>query len=115
MSNARSPREVCSTTIGIKGISALLAAGCPQLLRLRRLFLFLLGRPDALARLRALGCDRLHLGRDPVERLPHAQVGADALGAAALEELVDVLVGLPLLPQLRADLVVGDVEPELVG
>src|SRR5215510_1620467 len=100
MSNARSPRDVCSTTIGIRGISFLLAAGCPQLLRFRRLFLFLVGRPEPLARFGRLRRDRLDLGGDPVERLAEAQVGPHAVGAAALEERVDVLVRLTLVAQL---------------
>src|SRR3954466_14803713 len=116
MSNARSPREVCSTTIGIRGIGALLlplAAGGPDLRLLRRLAL--LRRPDRLARLRELRRDRLHLGRDPVERLLHPQVLADAIGAALLDELLDVLVALALLAELPADVFVGDLDGELVG
>src|SRR5581483_2108519 len=100
MSNARSPRDVCSTTIGIRGMSSLLAAGCPHLLRRARLFLVLVGSPELLARRRLLRRDRLHLGGDAVERLLHAQVGAHALCAAALEELVDVVLRLALANQL---------------
>src|SRR5581483_5959509 len=93
MSKARSPREVCSITIGIRGMSSLLAAGGPELLRLRRLL----------------------LGGDAVEGLPEAEVGADAVGAAGGEELVDVLVGLALLAQRGPDLLVGHLEAEPVG
>src|ERR1051326_1664748 len=96
MSNARSPRDVCSTTIGIRGISSLLAAGGPHLLRSARLFLFLVGSPELLARCCLLGRDPLHLGDDAGERLLYAQVRTHALGAAALEEVVDVLVDLAL-------------------
>src|SRR5579884_1595352 len=98
MSNARSPREVCSTTIGIRGISTLLAAGGPQLRLLLRSLL--LGRPDLLARLCDLGVDRLHLGGDPVERALEAEIVADAVGAARCDELLDVLVGLAALAQV---------------
>ena len=71
MSNARSPREVCSTTIGISGLmrSSLLAAGGPQLLSRTRA-----ARPCRASRCSrapaASSCrDRLDLGRDPVDRL----------------------------------------------
>src|SRR5579864_4496874 len=100
MSNARSPRDVCSTTIGIRGMSLLLAAGGPQLLRL--LLRFLLGSPDALPRLFLLRRDRLDVGRDPVDRLLEAEIGADAVGTAARDELLDVIVALALLAELRA-------------
>src|SRR6266511_2710253 len=67
MSNDRSPREVCSITIGINGLISgwLLATGGPQF-RLGLGF-FLVGRPDAFARLRLLGRNPLDLVRDPVE------------------------------------------------
>src|SRR6266567_5956377 len=102
MSNARSPREVCSTTIGMFGLigfSLLLAAGGPQLFRrlLRLLLLFLLGSPNRLASFRLSGRDRLDVGGDPVDRLLEAQVGADAVCAAPRNELFDVLVALVLL------------------
>src|SRR5580765_3324642 len=119
MSKARSPREVCSTTIGINGlICSLLASGGPQPLSGRALLFW---RPDGLTRgvpLRAfrgdLGRDRDHLGRDAVERLPHPDALADAVGAAAGEERIDVLVLLARVAELGAELVVGDLEPELV-
>src|SRR5689334_25189594 len=98
MSKARSPRDVCSTTMGISGISSLLATWGPKFRGLGRLLL--LRRPDALARLVQLGRDRLHLGRDAVECLLHAQVVADAVGAALGDELLDVLVGLARRAQL---------------
>src|SRR3954469_20446937 len=112
MSKARSPRDVCSTTMGISGISSLLATWGPKFRGLRRLLL--LRGPDALARLVQLGRDRLHLGGDPVERLLHAQVVADPIGAALRDEGLDVLVGLAGRAQLFADLVVGDLQVELV-
>src|SRR5919201_2037698 len=127
MSNARSPREVCSITIGINGLMAvtpqaespwLLPAGGPQF----RLGLggFLVGGPDLLARAGGLARDALHLGRDPVERLPQPQVAAQRFVAAAGEHLLDGLVGivvvqLGLLADQLLDLLVGDLEPELVG
>src|SRR5437773_8355198 len=115
MSNARSPRDVCSTTIGIRGISVLLAAGGPQLLRLLRLFLFLLRGPELVASLCPLRRDRLHLRDDAVDRLLQPELRTDALGPAALEELVDVLVGLALAAELFANLLVGHLELEFVG
>src|SRR4051812_2816499 len=115
MSNARSPRDVCSTTIGIKGISrSLLVAGGPQFL-LRARALFLAGLPDALARLRELLRDRRHLGGDPVDRFLEPQIGADAVGAARLHELLDVLVALTVVAQVLPDLVVRYLDAELLG
>src|SRR5712692_6163638 len=121
MSNARSPREVCSTTIGIRGLMRSLLAGWgPQFLLGRRAIL--LRSPDALTRrflLCALGRlllgDRLDLGDDPVERLAQADALADAVGAALGEELVNVGLLLACAEQLGADLLVGHVQPELVG
>src|SRR6266536_6131614 len=96
MSNARSPREVCSTTIGINGLiafnSSLGATGGPDLRVGRRLIL--LRRTDALTRLVQLGRDRLHVGRDAVERFLEPQVVANAVRPALLDELVDVFVAL---------------------
>src|SRR3954451_23080905 len=113
MSKARSPRDVCSTTMGISGISSLLATWGPKFRCLRRLLL--LGRPDALTRLVQLRRDRLHLGGDAVERLLHAQVVADAVGATLGDEGLDVVVRLAGLAQLVADLVVGHLQVELVS
>src|SRR5512146_810728 len=100
MSNARSPREVCSTTIGTNGLiaSSLLAAWGPQFRAGLRLLL--LRRPDALARLVQVGRDRLHLGRDPVERLLEAEVVADAVDSSGGDELLDVGLVLTELEQL---------------
>src|SRR6266513_4181918 len=122
MSNARSPRDVCSTTMGISGlISAsapyrwlLIMAWGPEFRCLRRLLL-LLRRPDRFARLVELRRDRLHLGNDAIEGALQAEVVAYTVGAALLDELVDILVALARLPQLGPDLVVGDLDPELVG
>src|SRR3954471_601094 len=104
MSNARSPREVCSTTIGINGlISRLLPTGGPKLRCGCRPFLPV-RRPDALTRLVELGRDGPDLRRDAVECLLHAEIVADAVGAAAFDERLDVLVGLPGGTKLVADL-----------
>src|SRR5262245_47624007 len=120
MSKARSPREVCSTTIGINGlICSLLASGGPQRLPGRALLFWC---PDALTcgvPLRALcghlGRDRSHLRCNAVERLSHPDAFADAIRPAVGEERVDVLVVLAGLDELGAELLVGDLESELVG
>src|SRR6267142_2095242 len=78
--SARSPSE----STGSSGW--LLAAGGPKF-RFGR-GLFLVGRPDPLARLVLLDRDRLHLRRDPVERLLEPQVLAQ-LVRAVLQDLVD--------------------------
>src|SRR5688572_3577985 len=98
MSNERSPREVCSITIGINGLmqapcfrSASVAGG-PQLRLL--LGLFLVGSPDRLARLRLLERDRLDLRRDAVERGAQAQVLAQVLVAAVAPHVLDHTVGV---------------------
>src|SRR3954469_9715989 len=107
MSNARSPREVCSTTIGINGlISPLLPTGDPKL-RCGRLTFLLVRRPDALTCLVQLERDGRHLGRDAVEGLPHAQVVANVIGAALPDEFLDLVLGLAGRAQLLANLVVG--------
>src|SRR6266542_1738524 len=99
MSNARSPREVCSTTFGIFGLigfSLLLGAGGPQLRFLHLLLLFLLRSPNRLACFCLLRRDRLHVGGDPVDRLLEAKIRADPVCAAARDEFLDVLVALVL-------------------
>src|SRR5437870_13046033 len=74
MSNERSPREVCSITMGINGLMSgwLLATGGPQF----RLgcWLFLVRGPDGFAGRGLLGRDALDLVDDTVEgaREPHA-------------------------------------------
>src|SRR5579871_1549379 len=105
MSNARSPREVCSTTIGINGLIASLlrrASWGPQLL-LGCGRSLLLGSPEPLARGGELGRDRLHLGGDAIDGPPQTQVGAHAVGEPGGEELLDLLVALAALAQLAAD------------
>src|SRR3954470_3804869 len=93
MSNERSPRDVCSITIGINGlIRVSLASGGPQF---RNFFgLFLLGRPDRLTRLRLGHRDPLHLGRDAVERELQADVLAHLLLGAMRPEVLDELLGV---------------------
>src|SRR5215831_1544947 len=115
MSKARSPRDVCSTTMGIRGLisfSSLRTWG-PEFRCLGRLLL--LRRPDRLARLVQIRGDRLHLGGDAVEGALEAKVLADPVGAAVGEEALDVGVVLAAFMQLLADLVVGHLDRELVG
>src|SRR5215813_14126733 len=93
MSNDRSPRDVCSITIGMRGlIWLLLASGGPQF-RLS-LGLFLVGCPDCLTRRGLLGRDPLDLRGDPVERLRQPHGLALGLVRARLLRLLDDLVGL---------------------
>src|SRR4029079_15454327 len=117
MSNARSPREVCSITIGINGLISLLASGGPQL-RLGSGGSFF-WRPKLLARLGELERDALDLGDDQVERLAHAEVVAQQLVPATGEDaLDDFLGGLALLVGVLADelayLVVADLDARLL-
>src|SRR3954453_22790329 len=118
MSKLRSPREVCSITIGINGlIRVSLASGGPQF---RNVFaLFLLGRPDRLARFRLRHRDALHIGRDAVERELEAYVLAPLLLRPVQPEVLDQLVGvlargLRLLPDRSLHVVVRDRQVELV-
>src|SRR3954447_3662477 len=97
MSNDRSPRDVCSITIGINGLIWLLSAsGGPQF-RVG-LGLFLVGCPDCLARGRPPGPGPLDVGCDQVEgageshRLALGFVGAGLAGL--LDDLVAVLEAL---------------------
>src|SRR3954447_2853824 len=118
MSKLRSPRDVCSITIGINGlIRVSLASGGPQF---RNVFaLFLLGRPDRLARLGLREGDALYLGRNSVEGELQADVLAHLLLRAmrpeVLDQLVRVLVrGCGLLADDLLHVVVGDRQVELV-
>src|SRR5712691_4075187 len=125
MSNERSPRDVCSITIGINGLMSgwLLAAGGPQF-RLGGWF-FLVGRPDRVPGGRLLGRDALDLGGYPVERagepdrltlrlvgIRGARLLDHLLGfvEAVSERLVDVFVG-----HLDSELVRDGLEHELAG
>src|SRR4029453_1459201 len=98
MSNERSPRDVCSITIGINGLmqSPCFRSGSgawgPQL----RLGFggFLVGTPGRVARLGLPERDRLDRGRDPVEGRAQAQVLAQVLLPAVLPQILDHLVGV---------------------
>src|SRR5271166_1909156 len=98
MSNARSPREVCSTTIGTSGLMVLPLVSLrrpdssrrlarrspigrgPQTARLGGLgVLQLLGRPQLLAGLRLGEGDRLGGGRDQLDGLARGEVLAHLL------------------------------------
>src|SRR5919197_1927941 len=115
MSNERSPREVCSITIGINGLIELLLAGRgPQ--SCRWLVSFLLRGPELLARSREVGGDPLDLGRDVIEGAGEAKRLALLLPAARLAELRDRLVGVLVAgPELVLELLVRDRDAELVG
>src|SRR5438552_634131 len=94
MSNERSPREVCSMTMGMRGLMSrrLLATGGPQFRLCLRSFLFRC--PDRLARLLPLERDALDLGRDPVEGGGKAEALALGLVGAARAQLLDHAVGV---------------------
>src|SRR6266540_5520969 len=97
MSNARSPRDVCSITIGIKGLIRFVPpslSGGPDF-RLGRLLL--LRRPKLLARAGELDGNSLHLGGDPVERAAQAEILADPVHSVRREDRVHGLLVLPLL------------------
>src|ERR671933_1949472 len=116
MSNERSPREVCSITIGMSGLIAplLLAGRGPQ--SCLCLVSFLLGCPELLARGRELDGDPLHLRGDAVEGAGQAKRLALLLPAARLAELRNRLVGVLVAePELVLELLVRDGDAELVG
>src|SRR6478735_5974522 len=111
MSKNRSPREVCSMTDGITRFDGFmwllnfpfLTVRRPEF-RLGRL-LFLVGRPNLLARIGNLARDALHLGGDAVERFAEPDEG-----------FLDIVAGeLCLLAHELLDLRVVDREAELVG
>src|SRR5919198_4148975 len=117
MSNERSPREVCSITIGMRGLMSgwvSLAAGGPQF-RLG-LWFFLVGCPDSLACLGLLGRNALDLLRDSVERTRHAHRFALGLERAGLPRLLEHCIGVvEAIAERFLDLLLGDVDSELVG
>src|SRR5436190_5902661 len=120
MSKARSPREVCSTTIGTRGLiasqsikarraarnarraapSAVLARG-PEA-AFAAFGLLLLGRPEPFACHRLLLRDRLRRAGDQLGGLPQSKLLAQqrvaAVGAKALQQ---ALRGLPFLSRLE--------------
>src|SRR5919202_7767 len=147
MSNDRSPRDVCSITIGMRGLMAgapsfsrfdwsfqtvargspygltvtpqaasrrLLATGDAQFrLCLRR---FLVRCPDRLARTLLLERDPLHLRGDAVEGSGEPPALALRLVGAAFAQLPQHAVSvLEALADRLIDLLVGDLDPELVG
>src|SRR3954451_10334256 len=126
MSKNRSPREVCSMTDGIMRFDGFmwllnfpfLTVRRPEF-RLGRL-LFLVGRPNLLARIGNFARDALHLGGDAVERVAEADVLAELLEAAGFaepyERFLDIVAGeVCLLAHELLDLRVVDREAELVG
>src|SRR6476620_11260847 len=116
MSNERSPREVCSITMGINGLMSgwLLATGGPQF-RLGG-WLFLVGRPDGLAGGCLLGRDALDLADDSVEGTGQANAFALRVVGACLARLLDDLVRLfEAVTEGLVDLLVRDLDPQLVG
>src|SRR5436305_8032436 len=114
MSNARSPRDVCSTTIGTSGLIVLASFTCsagflptlatascgPDGSRLFRTgrpelpgFATLLARcPDLLARPRLFNADGLGLANQQVERLAVGQLIPNALEAIGFAELLEQLL-----------------------
>src|SRR5437899_8795624 len=116
MSNARSPREVCSTTIGTSGLMVLALvslrrpdsstrrlAGRPLIgwrpqtswrERGRRLLGGGLGGPQALARLRLGDRDGGGAGGDQLDRLAGGDVLAHLLQAPGRAQLLEALRGL---------------------
>src|SRR3954454_18848525 len=82
--------------------------------------LFLVRRPNLLARIGELARDALHLARNTVERVAKTNVLAELLEAARLAQaqkrLFDIVAGeLCLLPHELLDLRVLDGQSELVG
>src|ERR671934_1446533 len=110
MSNARSPREVCSTTIGTRGLigAKTLSRASSSALR----------SPQLLPRRRPLRLDRLCALDHEVHRLAHGDVLAErllgALRACALERALQLLVARVRGrggPQRLLDLLVRDLDP----
>src|ERR1035437_6825863 len=123
MSNARSPREVCSTTIGTSGLIVRLCFASPTGFLQRRLAgrslfgsrssisrctqppgllaalggLPLLRRPQRLARLRLRRRNRLGGGGEQVDRLARRQILADLLEAAGRAQVLEQRLRLDLL------------------
>src|SRR3954454_4828691 len=115
MSNDRSPRDVCSITIGINGLIQVppLASGGPQF-RVG-LGLFLVGCPDCLTCCRLLRRDALDLGRDAIERTgePH-RLALRGVRAGLASLLDDLVAFLEALAEGLVDLLVRHVDAELV-
>src|SRR6266496_1362097 len=84
------------------------------------LLLLLFGSPDLLARVCELPRDPLHLGGYAVESVTQAHVVAKLLETSGLAEADNRRLGvvaddLGLLPHECLDVLVGDLDPELVG
>src|SRR5437870_2673649 len=97
MSNARSPRDVCSMTIGINGLIRFAPpslSGGPDF-RLDRLLL--LRRPQLLPRPCELDGDPLHLRGDPVEGAAQPKVLTQLVEPLRFQHRRDGLLLLPLL------------------
>src|SRR5271165_858577 len=114
MSKARSPREVCSTTIGTSGLIVLASVSLSRPDSSRRLagrsgigrgpqpagssgrarlLADLLGRPQLLARLRLRRRDRLGSGRDQLDGPARGQFLAHLLKAPAAAQVLQHLLG----------------------
>src|SRR2546422_2379942 len=137
MSNERSPREVCSITMGINGLMSgwllrrRLRCRPQRPGRLRRLgpssatggpqfrlggWLFLVGRPDGFAGSGLLGRDALDLAHNAVEGAGKAHAFALRVVRARLACLLDDLVRLfEAVAEGLVDLLVRNLDPELVG
>src|SRR5947209_3315357 len=118
MSNARSPREVCSTTIGTSGLMFLASFACsagflpnvadgvarpggpaersgarrPELGAAALALLRASRRPQLLSRLRLFDRDRLRLAHEQLKRLAAGHVVPDGLEPSGTFELADQLV-----------------------
>src|SRR5436189_1495084 len=125
MSNARSPREVCSTTIGTRGLiwrgvyrSPLPVPGRPKAGPLALGSLLLLGRPQPLAGLCLLERDRLRRPRDHVGGLAETDLRAKQRIPPALAQTLEQSLGrLVSLAGAEGgqELLVGDLDPLRVG
>src|SRR6185436_6456706 len=116
MSNERSPREVCSITIGINGLISdwLLAAGGPQFRLLG--WVFLVWCPDSVACRSLLRGDALDFFDDAVESAGEPHVFALGVVGARSASLLDDLVGLlEAVAESLVDLFLRDLESELAG
>src|SRR5581483_5437873 len=118
MSKARSPRDVCSITIGMSGLSCGAGPGRPKShpahgWRLSRTVMrpppprpvsttsrrpaASPSRASTASRAREVGRDTLHLGGEPVERGAQPEVLPELLAPAVVHHLLDDLVGILLL------------------
>src|SRR5579862_9497591 len=111
MSKARSPRDVCSTTIGTNGLIGALLRACgsdPAVSRAGRLRFGNRGWAGGLR----------ELGRS-IEREPQPQILAHPLfrvgGEELLHELVEVLLALAVLAQQALELGVVDLDLLALG